>query len=60
MAKIKRNNLEEAVHLAESNGMTYAQFQQLETLGKAKIVNGKMFLTREALRLLGRDSYEHN
>ena len=41
---VKRDKLEEAVHLAEKSGMTYAQFQQMETLGKAKIVKGKLLI----------------
>lgn len=45
MAKeIKRNKLEEAVHLAEKNGLTYAQFQQMESEGKAKIINGRLLI----------------
>ena len=44
MKKIKEPPLEEAVRLAEKNGMTYSEFQKLETLGKAKIVDGKLML----------------
>lgn len=42
--KVKRNALEEAVSLAEKNGMTYAEFQKKETLGLAKIVNGRLLI----------------
>ena len=36
--------LTEAVKLARENGLTYAQLQQLESNGKAKIRNGKLLL----------------
>lgn len=47
MAKVKRNQLEETVHIVESAGMTYAQFQQLETLRKAKIEKGRLLVKVE-------------
>lgn len=42
--KKQKDALEEAVVLAMREGMTYAQFQQKESLGLAKIVNGKLLL----------------
>lgn len=42
--KTKKDSLDEAAVLARKNGMTYAQFQRLETKGLAKIVNGKLLL----------------
>jgi len=38
----KVDPLTEAVRLARENGLTYAQLQQLERNGKAKIRNGKL------------------
>ena len=38
----KIDPLTEAVRLARENGLTYAQLQQLESHGKAKIRNGKL------------------
>ena len=35
------NKLDEAVKLAAENNMTYAQFQQKESLGLVKIQNGR-------------------
>ena len=43
--------LELAVKLARQNGMTYAEFQQKETEGKAKIVGDKLLIK-------GRDYWE--
>ena len=44
MAKIKRDLLEETNYIVEKAGMTYGQFQQLETLGLAKIANGQVLV----------------
>lgn len=43
----KHNNVDkllETVRLAEKNGMTYADFQRKESLGLAKIKDGKLLL----------------
>ena len=39
---LKVDPLTEAVRLARENGLTYAQLQQLESNGKAKIRYGKL------------------
>ncbi len=44
MAKIKRDLLEETNYIVEKAGMTYGQFQQLETLGLAKIAKGQVLV----------------
>ena len=42
--KKHKDALEEVVILAMREGMTYAQFQRKESLGLAKIRNGKLLL----------------
>lgn len=45
MAKKRKGDaLDEAVTLAHKNGMSYAEFQQLETQGLAEIKDGKLKL----------------
>lgn len=44
MKKKKRDYLEEVLELVHKNGMTYSEFQQKETLGLAKIENGKLLI----------------
>ena len=48
MKKKNETPLEEAVRLAMAHGMTYAEFQQKESLGLVKIKNGKLiFLEKQ-------------
>lgn len=44
MRKKTTSNLDEAVRVAHENGMSYAEFQQLESQGKARIVNGTLYI----------------
>lgn len=44
--KKRENALDEAVRLAHENGMSYAQFQKLETAGKAKIIRGVLHIDK--------------
>lgn len=44
MKKKKGDLLEETVKLVESAGMTYSEFQKKETLGLAKIKDGKLLI----------------
>lgn len=44
MKKSNENILESVVKLVEKNGLTYAQYQQLETLGRAKIKGDKLLI----------------
>lgn len=44
------DKLSEAVKLARENGMSYAEYQRMESLGKARIANGRMiFDNRRAM-----------
>lgn len=48
MKKKNETPLEEAVRLAMAHGMTYAEFQQKESLGLVKIKNGRLiFLEKQ-------------
>lgn len=38
------DKLSEAVKLAHENGLSYAQYQQMETMGTAYISHGKLYI----------------
>lgn len=44
MKKSKENSLDEVLKLIHQNGMTYSEFQKKESLGLAKIENGKLLI----------------
>ena len=47
MKKKNETPLEEAVRLAMAHGMTYSEFQKMESLGLVKIKNGRMIFLRK-------------
>lgn len=48
MKKKNETPLEEAVRLAMAHGMTYAEFQQMESLGLVKIKDGRMIFLKSS------------
>lgn len=52
------DKLSEAVKLAHENGMSYAQYQQMESQGMAYIANGKLMIAGKDYKR--RDFFERN
>lgn len=52
------DKLSEAVKLAHENGLSYAQFQRMETSGLAYISNGRLYIADRDYKR--RDFFERN
>ena len=44
MKKDNENNLDQVMRIIEENGLTYRQFQMMESLGQARIEKGKLLI----------------
>lgn len=44
MKKKRPDLLEGILKLVKENGLTYSEFQRMESLGQAKIVNGRLLI----------------
>lgn len=52
------DKLSEAAKLAHENGLSYAQYQRMESLGLAYISHGKLYIADRDYK--GRDFFERN